>query len=217
MISIASRTRSRSFSEEPQQAEPTFKVARLFSPDRVKKTDDQETNPDESLQNIMKSQGMDVVMNESLALEGFFAKYTEEEVNAYDAEILTVIRTQDMDKLREFHANGRPLKCSNRFGESLLHLACRRGFLNVVTFLIKEANVTVRICDDYGRTILHDAAWASEPNFGIIELILKECPDLLYMKDRRGYTPISYAQQRHWAAWNSFLKERAHLVIPTKL
>ena len=94
-------------------------------------------------------------------------------------------------------------------------MACRRGFLNVVRFLIKEAKVSVRIRDDCGRTILHDAACTPEPNFRIIELILEECPDLLYMKDRRGYTPICYVRKSHWAAWNKFLKERAHLIIPT--
>eukprot|EP00548_Thalassiothrix_antarctica_P002511 CAMPEP_0194147692 /NCGR_PEP_ID=MMETSP0152-20130528/26972_1 /TAXON_ID=1049557 /ORGANISM="Thalassiothrix antarctica, Strain L6-D1" /LENGTH=210 /DNA_ID=CAMNT_0038848689 /DNA_START=107 /DNA_END=735 /DNA_ORIENTATION=+ len=207
-ISKVTRKRPRSFSQE-SQGEPTFKVQRVFLPDRMNQPIKQEMNPYELIKRIVKSQGIDLVIHESLALEGFFAEYTEEEVNAYDAEVLTAIRTQDIEKLREFHANGRPLKCSNKFGESLLHLACRRGFLEVATFLIKEAKVTVRIRDDYGRTILHDAAWASVPDFELIELILKECPDLLYMKDRRGHTPISYARQSHWVAWNRFLKERA--------
>lgn len=214
MISELSRKRKRSFTQKDQH-ETSYEVAPVYLPDRMKQFDERETNPNERLKNIVKSKGVDVLVNDSLALDGFFSEYTEEEVNAYDSEILAAIRTQDMEKLREFHANKRPLKCSNKFGESILHLACRRGFLNVATFLIKEANVTVRVCDDYGRTILHDAAWASEPNFDLIELIITECPDLLYMKDRRGHTPISYARRSHWALWNSFLKERAHLVIPT--
>ena len=150
-------------------------------------------------------------------MQGFFSEYTEEEIEAYDAEVLTAIRTQDIDTLREFLKKGRPLKCSNRFRESLLHLACRRNFLDVVKFLIHEAHVPVRVCDDYGRTILHDAAWTCEPNFDLIELILKECPDLLYMSDRRGHTPILYARKSHWSAWNKFLKSHPELVLPTTM
>jgi len=165
---------------------------------------------------ILLPKKLNVTTNDSLTIEGFFVDYTEDESKSYDTDILTAIRKQDMKKLRELHANGHPLKCSNRFGESILHMACRRGFLNVVRFLIKEAKVSVRIRDDCGRTILHDAVCTPEPNFKIIELILEECPDLLYMKDRRGYTPICYVRKSQRAVWNKFLKERAHLIIPTK-
>merc|ERR1712232_1078690 len=154
-------------------------------------------------------------LHESVRLKGYFAEYTKQEIDAYDCDILSAVRKQDIDKLRYFHACGRPMKCSNRFGESILHGACRRGFLDVVTFLIKEAKVTVRLCDDYGRTILHDAAWVCEPNFELISLILKECPDLLYMKDVRGHTPLSYSRRSQWADWNTFLKENLNLLVPS--
>mmetsp|Transcript_34283 Transcript_34283/g.39030 ORF Transcript_34283/g.39030 Transcript_34283/m.39030 type:complete len:225 (+) Transcript_34283:124-798(+) len=214
MTSVATFRKRPLHCSQETQSEPATKIRRLILPDQSKHFDHQKTNPHEVLQKIFKSQGLNVITNDSLTLEGFFVDYTEEELNAYDKDILTAIRKQDIEKLREFHANGRPLKCSNRFGESILHMACRRGFLNVVQFLIKEAKVTVRIRDDCGRTILHDAAWTPEPNFEIIKIILEECPELLYMKDRRGHTPISYARQTHWAAWNKFLKESVHLIIP---
>jgi hypothetical protein len=177
--------------------------------------DENDISPQEYMMQIVQSQGIDVEIHDSLSVQGFFSEYTDEEVGAYDAEVITAIKTQNIEKLRHFRDIGRPLKCSNKFGESLLHMACRRGFLDVVSFLVHEAKVPVQVRDDYGRTILHDAAWACEPNFELVELILAECPDLLYMSDRRGHTPISYARKSHWSAWNKFLQQNAELVIPT--
>jgi ankyrin repeat protein len=214
MMQPISRKRSRVVLESSEQ--PVVKVTKICSalPNRMLGKDEN-SSPQEYLMEIVKNRGIDVQIQDSLQIQGFFSEYTEEEVSFYNADVLNAIRNQDIGKLREFHASGRPLKCSNSFGESLIHMACRRGFFDVVSFLIREAKVPVRVRDDYGRTILHDAAWTCEPNFELLELILTECPDLLYMRDRRGDTPISYARKSHWHAWKKFLKQNADLVIPT--
>lgn len=204
---------------------PSKKVARICSalPARLNmKTGEQQLSagisPQEYLTQVVTKYGMDATPRDSLQVQDFFVEYTPEQVEAYDANVLNAIRSQNIEKLREFHSNGRPLQCSNRFGESLLHLACRRGFVDVASFLILEANISVQVRDDYGRTILHDAAWACEPNFELIEMILTKCPDLLFMKDRRGHTPTSYARQSHWTAWKQFMSDKpAELLLPRVL
>lgn len=179
------------------------------------KREENEVSPQDFLMQIAKEKDTDIQIKNALDMKGFFSEYSEEEIAAYDSVALNAIRTQNIEKLREFHQSGRPLKCSNNFGESLLHLACRRNFVDVVKFLIHEAKVPARIRDDYGRTILHDAAWTCEPNFELIELILHECPDLLFIRDRRGHLPIAYARKSHWGVWNKFLRERKDLVVPS--
>lgn len=189
---------------------------RMQKPVDISENDDQkatDVSPQDYLVSLLESKGAAVRISSSLATEGFFAEPTEEEMNAYSHDVLTAIRTRDIQKLREFHESGRPLKCSNKFGESLLHLACRRGFVDVVSFLVKEAGVTVRVIDDYGRTPLHDACWTCEPNFELLELIMTCCPELLFMSDRRGNTPLQYARREHWEAYNKFLNERQDLLI----
>jgi ankyrin repeat protein len=171
-------------------------------------------HPEETLFQLMNDHGLEIQYQDSLSLSDFFSPHTEEEMDCYDSDVIGAIRQQNIDKLREFHYAGRPLKCSNRFGESLLHMACRRGFYDVVLFLIQEAKVPIRVRDDYGRTVLHDAAWTCEPNFALIQLILTECPDLLYMRDRRGDTAISYARKSHWSEWNDFLHQNVSILIP---
>jgi Ankyrin repeats (3 copies) len=209
------RTMERTSSKGP----PLKRIRTILSslPHRLQASDDEndtqtgETSPQEYLMEILKSKGSVITISSSLEVEGFFAAPTEEEISAYGHDVLTAVRTRDIKKLREYHRNGRPLKCSNKFGESLLHLACRRGFVDVVTFLIKEAGVTVRVIDDYGRTPLHDVCWTCEPNFELFELIMTACTDLLFMKDRRGHTPLEYARREHWGAYVKFLGERQDL------
>jgi hypothetical protein len=209
------RTMERTSSKGP----PLKRIRTILSslPHRLQASDDEndtqtgETSPQEYLMEILKSKGSVITISSSLEVEGFFAAPTEEEISAYGHDVLAAVRTRDIKKLREYHRNGRPLKCSNKFGESLLHLACRRGFVDVVTFLIKEAGVTVRVIDDYGRTPLHDVCWTCEPNFELFELIMTACTDLLFMKDRRGHTPLDYARREHWGAYVKFLDERQEL------
>jgi hypothetical protein len=164
---------------------------------------------------MAKNQGYDVEIRQSLSVENFFAEYTEEELKSYDIDVKNAVRSNDVEKIKEFHESGRSLKCSNQFGESLLHLACRRGHYETVSFLVNEARVPCACRDDMGRTPLHDAAWTSEPDFRLIALLLSKCPDLLYMSDCRGHTPIAYARRSHWVAWKSFFSSSQELVVPT--
>mmetsp|Transcript_14112 Transcript_14112/g.22044 ORF Transcript_14112/g.22044 Transcript_14112/m.22044 type:complete len:243 (+) Transcript_14112:104-832(+) len=181
-----------------------------------------ETSPNQNPQNFvvaaLKERGITVEVRPSIEMaEGFFFEPTVEETKSYRQDVIDAVRSQDIETLRKFLTEGRPLKCSNRFGESLLHMACRRGFLDVVKFFIEEANVPVRVKDDYGRTPLHDACWTTVPNFELMELLVKECPDLLFLADVRGYTPLTYARRDHWAQWNEFLQANLLDLVPQNL
>lgn len=138
----------------------------------------------------------------------FFLKYSEEQLNAYDHDVTAAVRNGDLERLRELYSNGHILQCSNRFGESLIHIACRRGLLDIVKFLVNEAGVTPNVRDDYGRTPLHDACWTAAPNTALFEFILKESPDLLFLSDQRGHSPLQYVRREHWQLWVSYLKKQ---------
>lgn len=141
-------------------------------------------------------------------LQGFFEEPTQEEIDAYDHDILNAVRDCDMGAIQRFHNEGRPLKCSNKFGESILHLACRKGKVDVVKFLLQKASVPCQVRDDYGRNPLHDAFWNPSPNYEVIDLLIGKCPDLLYIKDRRGFTPLTYARKEHWDKLKSYLSHK---------
>ena len=60
----------------------------------------------------------------------------------------------------------------NRFGESVLHMACRRGSADMVSFFMADCALPVNISDDFGRTPLHDACWTPAPCFDVVGLLL---------------------------------------------
>jgi hypothetical protein len=142
-----------------------------------------------------------------------FAPPTPEQIEAYSNDALNAVRSSDVDGLRQLLSAGQSLECCNRFGESLLHVACRRSTSEIVSFLLHEANVSPCIRDDYGRTPLHDACWRGNPEYEIVELLLAVEPRLAFVKDVRGHRPFQYARREHWGDWRKFLDEKRELIL----
>eukprot|EP00538_Stauroneis_constricta_P006811 CAMPEP_0119551904 /NCGR_PEP_ID=MMETSP1352-20130426/5033_1 /TAXON_ID=265584 /ORGANISM="Stauroneis constricta, Strain CCMP1120" /LENGTH=434 /DNA_ID=CAMNT_0007598029 /DNA_START=406 /DNA_END=1710 /DNA_ORIENTATION=+ len=102
--------------------------------------------------------------------------------------------------------------CCNKYGESIIHIACRRGHIHILQHLITTVQSKIRIQDDYGRTPLHDAAWTETPNFELVSLLLRHCPDLLFVRDQRGYLAVSYIPHCARTAWIQFFMSRPDLL-----
>ena len=171
------------------------------------------------LSTLQKKQGIDVKVCPfwESEVESLFVKPTSDDIASYGLDIVDAVRKQDMDTLRKLYTERKLKNCSNQFGESVLHLACRKGLLKVVQFLVQEVKAPVWVKDDFGRTVLHDACWACVPNFDLIDIILNNCPDLLYISDARGHTPLSYTRREHWPLWMDYLKKRITSLQPTKI
>lgn len=142
----------------------------------------------------------------------FISPITEEDMANYDVDVVTATREEELETLRSMHAQGRTLSCCNRYGESLLHMACRRGFTDIVRFLVQEANVQIRVTDDCGRTPMHDALWNRDCQFGIVDLLLNLDPSLFLLCDKHGHTPFMYARREHWDVWKQFLWDRREYI-----
>ncbi len=93
-------------------------------------------------------------------------------------------------------------------------MACRRGCLEVVDFLVYEAQVKLDVRDDFERTPLHHALWTTMPNFGVTDALLKQIPpEMLLNEDVRGHTPFHYARKEHWNDWVFFLQARNNFLL----
>mmetsp|Transcript_47934 Transcript_47934/g.71384 ORF Transcript_47934/g.71384 Transcript_47934/m.71384 type:complete len:382 (-) Transcript_47934:246-1391(-) len=147
-------------------------------------------------------------------VENYFVPITDDRVQSYTTDVVSAIRNEDIDGLRRMHFDKKAnLDCCNQFGESVLHTACRRNLPRVVDFLIHEAKVDLRVRDDLGRTPMHDACWAADFNKQLILLLVTEWPDLLFVKDKRGFTPLSYVRKSQWEDWRTFLHEHKELLL----
>jgi len=164
--------------------------------------------PHHMIQYAVRHNGFEPKELPALSLEDFFLEPTDEHLEAYDVTVLNAVHDKDIDALRKMLKEGKTLQCCNRFGESLIHMVCRRGFTEIAEFLIREAGVSVRVRDDCGRTPLHDACWAKTPAYELVELLIAEDPDLLLISDKRGHAPFEYARQEHYPYWRQFIHDR---------
>ena len=145
-----------------------------------------------------------------------FSKPTPDELAHYDLAVVKAVRERNLSKVKEMlHVEGgRRFHACNRFGESLIHMACRRGDRDMVAFLLDDAHVTPDVCDDFGRRPLHDALWTSQPNVEVVRLLLQKVPPrMLLVEDVRGHTPFQYARREHWPIWVAFLREHADVIV----
>ena len=168
--------------------------------------------PDDCLKRILASAGK----NDTVGLEPYedsFLKVTPERVAAHCKEMTDAARSVNMKLLKQFLKEGRNLGACNRFGESIVHIMCRRGSLEGLAFLVEKANVSLMVRDDFGRNPLHDAMWSDKPAFEMVKFILKNSPSLLFAKDKRGSTPIAYIPRPRWAQWTEFLTENKELIL----
>jgi hypothetical protein len=168
----------------------------------------EKVSPDEFLLQLLKAlHGVSLEVKPALSLDSFFADVTEEQMVAYNIEVIGAARTNNLEELKKLHGAGQAMNCSNRFGESLLNLACRRGFESIVEFLLEQPETDLRICDDGGRTPLHDACWHPSPQLKICKWIIEREPSLFLISDKRGFTAFQYARSQHWDIWRKFLFE----------
>lgn len=205
--------------QQEQQAAKKLKTAHITSASLMRYTESEpnlRTNftndkspvahckPDDFLSQILGASPVYVPYD---SLDNFFVKLSHDNISSYDMELVKAVRDQNVDQLKQFHASGRQLHAGNRFGETILHAACRRGSLEVVEYLL-SIGVPINVCCDYGRTPLHDAAWTTDTNWKLVDVLLDHCPDCLYITDRRGFTPLSYAPAESHAGWCRYLEER---------
>ena len=182
---------------------------------RIKEALTEVVNPADFVTNAFESRGISVDELVSQAEKRFRAP-SQTMIEAHTQELLQAVRDNNLDKLKQFHESGVVLESSNKFGESLLHLACRRGRSSIVRFLVQVVQVNLDVRDDYRRTPLHDACWTSEPNFDILKLLITEAPEHLLLQDVRGFPPFDYVRREHWSRWMEFLREHQELLQPKK-
>jgi ankyrin repeat protein len=82
----------------------------------------------------------------------YFNQPTTYQQACYGAKVADVIRQGDVKTLRAMMLGGMSPNPCNVYGESLVHMTCRRGNDDLLRVLI-AAGVNLQVSDDYGRTV----------------------------------------------------------------
>ena len=157
------------------------------------------------LESLIRTRGYSTKRYKTLEC-AYHSKPTDLQKASHSVHLIQLIRNGDATSLRRILSSGVSPNPCNEFGESLLHMVARRGDHELLKVFM-DCNSSVQVADDYGRTPLHDACWASEPAFEKVKIILKRDPHLIQMTDSRGAVPLSYVSKDHWPAWVKFLEE----------
>lgn len=131
----------------------------------------------------------------------YYNKPTQFQQASYGTRITQAARTGDVKVLYKLIKCGLSRNPCNKFGESVVHIVCRRGSKGCAFEVLDQLckiGCELQVCDDFGKTPLHDACWTVDPCFRTISLILDKDIRLLHMKDRRGSTPLDYLRKEKW-------------------
>jgi len=150
------------------------------------------------------------------SLEGaYYCKPTPLQKASYGIKLVQAVRASDETLLRSLLECGLSPNPCNSFGESVVHMICRRGEYKLLKVLV-DYGCSLQVTDDFGRTPLHDACWTAEPCFECVEMILNHDRRLLQVVDCRGSPPLSYVKADHWPKWVEFFKSKADNYWPSR-
>lgn len=183
-----------------------------------KKKKKRESSSNESpqlfLMAILESRGYS--MEEFMTLEtAYHNTPTPLQEASYGGHIIDVVRRGGEEELRELMSTGLSPNACNLHGESLIHMACRRGESGCLNVLV-EYGATLEIADDNGRTPLHEACWCPEPNFDVVEIIMRQDIRMFNMLDARKQSPLTYVRKDVWKPWKKFLLNKCDAYWPNR-
>jgi len=163
---------------------------------------------------MIKSRGYSTKRYKSLQ-SAYHNKPTPLQQASYHVHIVELVRRHDLESVASIMSSGISPNPCNSYGESLLHMVCRRGEHELLQIMI-DNNCTIQVTDDYGRTPLHDACWASKPVFETIDLIIRRDARLFHMVDCRGAAPLSYVRKEFWPLWIEYLEGHKDIYWPVR-
>jgi Ankyrin repeats (3 copies) len=155
---------------------------------------------------------------------GYNNQPTSIQLASYNDYIVKLVDNKKIHDLKDCLLSGiscNPVK--EETGDTLCHYICYKGNVAMLDILLQCCNETIgtdysplQTCNYKGRTPLHDACSAPTLNLGIIEIILKYDPNLLFMADKNDTLPIEYIRQEHWSEWIDFLTNKLHIFFPKR-
>lgn len=168
--------------------------------------------PQEYLMVIVKDRGY-ACQRLSSSEAGYQQDPTPLQVASFGTEVVKAVNSGDTEALEAFLDCGLSPNPCNSFGDSILSLICKRADENMFQVFL-ERGCDLQVSDSFGRTPLHNAAWAGEFSKRMIKLILDHDLLQLMVQDKQGKCALEYVRKEHYQHWISFLKETLDVYWP---
>jgi hypothetical protein len=124
---------------------------------------------------------------------------------SYGGYLLDIVSNRDGKALDSLLSYGISQNPSTEYGDSLVHLLCRRGDARLLDIVLDSNKRSycrrspLQVANYMGRTPLHETCCAPRTSFVIVDKILKDDPRLLFMADIHGNLPLDYVCKEQWA------------------
>lgn len=161
--------------------------------------------PQRTLNHILSSRGYATSTHSAMDCN-YCTPPTSLQLASFGTALLKAIEKGDDVSLSQFMWCGLSPNPCNAFGDNTLCMSIKRGLYDLFQCQL-EAGASVHIADSFGRTPLHFAAWAAEPDFRTVQAIISRDPNILRVTDKHGRTPLDYLTEEKYAKWNKFLEE----------
>lgn len=171
-------------------------------------------SPHAYLQKLLVSRGYSTKHYCSLE-GGYYCRPTPLQCASYGIRVVSAVRTSNVELIDALLSAGLSSNPCNKFGESILHMVCRRGEHALLKVLLDHGS-TIQVSDDFGRTPLHDACWTAKPCFKSVEMLLERDLRLLHIVDCRGSPPLEYVKKESWSAWVDFFERKKEVYWPQR-
>ena len=146
---------------------------------------------------------------------GYYCSPTALQKASYGIKLIEAIRHSNDALIQKMLLAGISPNPCNTFGESVIHMVCRRGDYKLLK-VFKDHGCSLQVSDDFGRTPLHDACWTADPHFDIVEMILDVDVRLIHLVDCRQSSPLSYVKRSNWGEWITFFQSKADKYWPQR-
>lgn len=170
--------------------------------------------PQPYLETVLQSRGYSTIAIKATEC-AYYNKVTQLQEASYGSFLVETIRSNNAATLRGLLEVGLSPNASNVHNESIVHLACRMGFVDILKTLM-DFECRLQISDDSGRTPLHEACWSTTPCFELVEMILDVDWKMLLVADARGRLPLHYVREDNWSAFTRFFMKRKDNLWPDK-
>lgn len=137
-------------------------------------------------------------------------------VGRFDLKWRHIMLSKDLPGMKKALDENQCCNISNPHGDTVLHKVCRYSSHEMLEELLSRG-ADVSICDESGRTPLHDGFWtAGSLNPEVLKMIMDRAPHLMLATDRFGAVPLKYVAPKLWASACDWLDSVKDIYWPDK-